>query len=45
MSGDDVVPYSLCRERLDVGDFLKPLDLFREKEVVRMCAPMVRYSK
>ena len=23
----------------------KPLQLFEEKKVVRMCAPMVRYSK
>ena len=25
--------------------FKKPLELFEEKEVVRICAPMVRYSK
>ncbi|XP_047489093.1 tRNA-dihydrouridine(20a/20b) synthase [NAD(P)+]-like [Penaeus chinensis] len=25
--------------------FLKPLDLFRNKELVTICAPMVRYSK
>ena len=30
---------------LSEEDHLKPLDLFREKDVVRMCAPMVRYSK
>ena len=26
-------------------DFLTPLELFEKKEVVRICAPMVRYSK
>ena len=25
--------------------FKKPLELFEEKRVVRICAPMVRYSK
>ena len=35
----------------EVGDKLKcltykkPLELFEERKVVRMCAPMVRYSK
>ena len=31
------------------GDMLKewkkPLELFQEKDIVRICAPMVRYSK
>ena len=26
-------------------DFLTPLELFEKKKVVRICAPMVRYSK
>jgi hypothetical protein len=25
--------------------YKKPLELFEEKEIVRICAPMVRYSK
>ena len=25
--------------------FKKPLELFEQKEIVRICAPMVRYSK
>ena len=28
-----------------VKDWKKPLELFHEKEIVRICAPMVRYSK
>ena len=27
------------------GDYKKPLELFEEKKIVRICAPMVRYSK
>jgi hypothetical protein len=26
-------------------NFKKPLELFEEREIVRICAPMVRYSK
>ena len=26
-------------------EWKKPLELFHEKEIVRICAPMVRYSK
>lgn len=29
----------------DAFKFKKPLELFEEKQVVRICAPMVRYSK
>lgn len=29
----------------NVFGFKKPLELFEEKEIVRICAPMVRYSK
>ena len=45
------VPYSECHEcgesrhLGEVDGHVKPLDLFREKRVVRICAPMVRYSK
>ena len=28
-----------------VFNFKKPLELFEEREIVRICAPMVRYSK
>jgi hypothetical protein len=28
-----------------VKEWKKPLELFHEKEIVRICAPMVRYSK
>lgn len=26
-------------------EYKKPLELFEEKKIVRICAPMVRYSK
>ena len=42
------VPYGECGESRRLGELdghVKPLDLFREKRVVRICAPMVRYSK
>lgn len=29
----------------NVFRFKKPLELFEEREIVRICAPMVRYSK
>ena len=29
----------------DIDSFKKPLELFEEREIVRICAPMVRYSK
>lgn len=29
----------------NVFSFKKPLELFEEKKIVRICAPMVRYSK
>ncbi|KAL9959864.1 hypothetical protein ACROYT_G033228 [Oculina patagonica] len=32
-------------EEESVFTFKKPLELFEEKEIVRICAPMVRYSK
>ncbi|XP_066962678.1 tRNA-dihydrouridine(20a/20b) synthase [NAD(P)+]-like isoform X2 [Macrobrachium rosenbergii] len=30
---------------MEEGSYLKPLELFRNKELVTVCAPMVRYSK
>ena len=32
-------------EEDSVFSFKKPLELFEEREIVRICAPMVRYSK
>jgi len=32
-------------EEDSVFNFKKPLELFEEREIVRICAPMVRYSK
>lgn len=32
-------------EEDDLFKFKKPLELFQERIVVRICAPMVRYSK
>jgi hypothetical protein len=26
-------------------EYLKPLELFEQKDLVKICAPMVRYSK
>ncbi|EDO46952.1 predicted protein [Nematostella vectensis] len=38
---DEGSGFSDCSSR----QYLNPLQLFEEKEIVRMCAPMVRYSK
>lgn len=32
-------------EEEDLFMYKKPLELFEEKNVLRICAPMVRYSK
>lgn len=40
-----VVPYGRCTELDYRGPVTGPLELLRSEKVVRICAPMVRYSK
>ena len=34
-----------CETETAAPEFSKPLELFAENKVVKICAPMVRYSK
>ena len=41
----EVVPYGKCAELSYTEPVTGPLELLRSDKVVRICAPMVRYSK
>ena len=48
-TGGDLWRLKILECTMACGDMLKewkkPLELFQEKDIVRICAPMVRYSK
>ena len=44
-SRQDAVVYGECAELRYTEPITSPLDLLRGDKVVRICAPMVRYSK
>ena len=44
-SSENVDDYCVDQRQEEEFVWKKPLELFAEKEVVKICAPMVRYSK